>query len=450
MYEFWMICLLNVILLLQSGFILFYAGHVFLNIQLKGKSFIKELIIFSTFLSVFLSAISFISLSKQTYISMPIDILMQILQFGAYLIFIKRYLPNYGWSATILLLSIPSLLERFSKYVFAYFDGVVNYIISIDNVLIVQLLFFILVNILTTFILFILNKSHINKSIHILFNSPKLSCLIGSIIWIICLSSDITGISLMNNSSQIFLILSGVSILMFLIISIVAREVNRNNQLNYSKKLIKEQQKYVEHVETLYNDLQKIQHDYKNLLSGMYLQVSEGKIDDVKKYLSKVLLSTDKDLEKNLKQQKQLGNIKIIEVKSLLFTKIMMAKKYGVTLNIEVINPINALSMNINDFLRILGISIDNAIEATGKIKNSAVVDILFIHTNNYVEVVVKNPFNEVINKEKIWESGYSTKGKNRGLGLSTYKDILDSYSDVLRMTKISENKFTHTIIIPT
>lgn len=449
MNEFLILCLLNFIIILQSNFIIFYAGHLILNVDFKGRAFIKEFIIFSIILTISLSAISFISLSNETYISIPIDFVMEIVQIVLYIIFIKRHCKRFGWSSPLLLISISISLERFILYLSFYFRDYINSIINLGNLWLDQLVIYTLVNMLTILLLFILSKVSIVKNIRILFDFPKLAYCFGGIFLLIHIIANTFGLLFYEDSPIIIPIFSGLSLFIIVVISTVAREVDRNYKLNYSEQLIKQQGQYVEHIESLYSDLRKIQHDYKNLLSGMYLQVLEGDIYGIKEYLSRNLLSTDEALQQNIKQQNQLTNIKIVAVKSLLFTKIMIAKPYNIFLNIEVINPVISIPMEINDFLRVLGISIDNAIEASSKLRRKRTVDILFIQTNDYIEIIIKNSFEGIIDKEKIWEIGYSTKGKNRGLGLSNYKNILDSYPNILLETKISNNIFSHKILIP-
>ena len=48
------------------------------------------------------------------------------------------------------------------------------------------------------------------------------------------------------------------------------------------------------------------------------------------------------------------------------------------------------------------------------------------------VTIRVKNTLYHEIDLSKIWESGYSTKGKERGIGLTSYKRILDGYDNIV------------------
>ena len=46
------------------------------------------------------------------------------------------------------------------------------------------------------------------------------------------------------------------------------------------------------------------------------------------------------------------------------------------------------------------------------------------------------------MNIEEIYEMGFSTKGKNRGLGLSNVKEIISKYEDIILETDIETNNF--------
>ena len=58
------------------------------------------------------------------------------------------------------------------------------------------------------------------------------------------------------------------------------------------------------------------------------------------------------------------------------------------------------------------------------------------------VTIRVKNTLYHEIDLSKIWESGYSTKGKERGIGLTSYKRILDGYDNILSAASVQDGEF--------
>ena len=47
---------------------------------------------------------------------------------------------------------------------------------------------------------------------------------------------------------------------------------------------------------------------------------------------------------------------------------------------------------------------------------------------------------------EDLFELGFSTKGRNRGIGLNNVKDILDKYENIILETEMEDSKFRQII----
>lgn len=427
---------------------LIYGSARLFAVPFQKNKFAFTFLVFLPILELIKSIISYTDLQNQTYISQPLVILITLIDSVAMLIWLKKYTESKNLVLPLLITAffacIRNIILMLQIYIFSFgwfqSQPLLVFVFQIFSALPTCICIYIIGRFFSRFFNF-----------QRMLNFPNLVCVSSSLFLIVDFYFSAINIEAIRGilfnivplyNSTFFLVL-------FLLFLFLIREIDRNHHLTYSKKLIEEQKRYVEHVETLYGDLQKLQHDHKNLLSGMYLQVKEKRLDDVEKYLATALSATDENLQTSLREQKQLANVKIVEIKSLLFTKILRAKELGVKLNLEVINPVTSLSMDIGDFLRVFGIALDNALEAAAKIDGQAVVDVLLIQEKSYVELMIKNPYVDPIDTEKIWEMGYSTKGENRGIGLATYKEILDNYSEVLRETKISDNQFVHSLVIP-
>ena len=62
---------------------------------------------------------------------------------------------------------------------------------------------------------------------------------------------------------------------------------------------------------------------------------------------------------------KELEKLKIVELKGLLGAKLLKAHSTNITTQVEVPKKIEDISMNLIDLTRIMGIFLDNAIEAS-------------------------------------------------------------------------------------
>ena len=135
----------------------------------------------------------------------------------------------------------------------------------------------------------------------------------------------------------------------------------------------------------------------------------------------------------------EMLNPKIINnpaVYSIIVNKYYLAQSKNITMNIEVMFDFDELDVNIYEFSNILGILLDNAIEAASECFQK-LVNIKFIKdfkTNNKL-VIIENTYNETnINLNKIFEKGYSTKKddkENHGLGLWNVKKILSHQNGI-------------------
>ena len=114
---------------------------------------------------------------------------------------------------------------------------------------------------------------------------------------------------------------------------------------------------------------------------------------------------------------------------------------------LEILYPISNINMDIWDFVRCLGILIDNAVEAVEG-RDHPWVEIILLAQEGQVNLRVSNPWNGVANPARFWEEGWSTKGINRGLGLSSYVRILARYANVSRCTSWTNGVFLQELTV--
>ncbi|MDT3984794.1 GHKL domain-containing protein, partial [Staphylococcus ureilyticus] len=93
---------------------------------------------------------------------------------------------------------------------------------------------------------------------------------------------------------------------------------------------------------------------------------------------------------------------------------------------------------------------LDNAIEASEKIEDDPLIRIAFIkNEDDSVMFIIMNKCKpDMPRVHTLFQENYSTKGKNRGLGLSNLKEITDATSNVLLDTTIDNNYFIQKVEI--
>lgn len=217
-------------------------------------------------------------------------------------------------------------------------------------------------------------------------------------------------------------------------------------ELEREKERIKDTSIYIEELESNYSELMRFKHDYRNLLLSIISMADSA--DNVK--IGTTLRDILNEDSINSKTNKCLGlkNIQDSGTKGLILNKVLEAKKNNVMVNIEVSELIPDLKKNSFLVNRIIGILLDNAIEAAGD-SIERKVEIAVIRKSENFEFVLRNTYceNEEINLSQIYEKNYSTKGANRGYGLSTVHQIVDKSDNIFINTSIDGHTFGTNLI---
>ncbi len=238
--------------------------------------------------------------------------------------------------------------------------------------------------------------------------------------------------------------------IMIFVLYLTSKNIKKEN--NFQKVKFENAQftDYMHSLELINNDMQKFRHDHGNILCTMQGYIDTDDFEGLKKYFKKHIYSVEEGTLKKNKQLANLSKLQITGIKGLILTKTLQAEKGGISVNIEVPDVIDEINMNIIDIARILGIFLDNAIEANNQVEFQKEIDIAFFKSvSNPLIIIIENPLvEESIDIEQIFAEGFSTKGINRGKGLSNVKNILTSYPNVTLNTNVTSGLFTQIIVI--
>ena len=176
-----------------------------------------------------------------------------------------------------------------------------------------------------------------------------------------------------------------------------------------------------------------------NLFSGLTLQAQEGDLDGIQEFMKKTSSYFDEKLGNEIKQMDCLNNIKPYPIRSLLTTKLAAMRQKHIQSALEVLNPVQEKQvMETADFLRGLGILIDNAIEA-----------VVLLQEERELYVAVVNNYETEPDLNAIAERGYTTKGSGRGTGLSSYRKIISRYPGCVTRTYLRDGFFVQELRMP-
>ncbi len=116
-------------------------------------------------------------------------------------------------------------------------------------------------------------------------------------------------------------------------------------------------------------------------------------------------------------------------------------QKEGTACELEVMRPFQGADCRITDLCRCLSVLIDNAADEV-RGRDGARVDIMISCQEGYTTFRVKNRLYHTVDVHRIWQQGYSTRGAERGIGLASYRKIVESYENLLAATAVQEGCF--------
>lgn len=216
--------------------------------------------------------------------------------------------------------------------------------------------------------------------------------------------------------------ISIVSLICYFIISIYS--LISTNKLNIAKQNLQET-KLMNKTLTILNDkIRAFRHDFNNIIQalGGYIQAKD--MDGLEKYYSQLLKDCQEVNNLTGLNPESINNPAIY---SLLASKYYLATEKGIEFDLDIFMDLNSIDMKIYEFCRILGILLDNAIQATQECEEKQIT--VTIRKDNRCKrqlLIVENTYKEKdIDTEKIFEKGYSTKEGNTGLGLWEVRQIL-------------------------
>lgn len=192
---------------------------------------------------------------------------------------------------------------------------------------------------------------------------------------------------------------------------------------------------YSEHIESLYTQIRGFRHDYTNLLVSLNEAINLNDMPAVKNIYNAVLADSGKSLNSDSYQIGNLAKIGNPSIKSIISAKLMEAHQKGITLTVEVEDYMDSPKMELLDFIRILSILLDNAIEAAESCQRPSLVFAFFKDKGSDILIVENSTEKKRVNTKTIFQRGFSSKGDNRGIGLANVKEILDKYDNVILNT---------------
>ena len=222
---------------------------------------------------------------------------------------------------------------------------------------------------------------------------------------------------------------------------------NKITSLIKTEKKLESSEEYNKTLKILHDNVRSFKHDFNNIVTTIGGFVNTNDLEGLKKYYKQL----EEDCEKvnNL----YLLNPEIINnpgIYNLLTNKYNDATTKNIKVNLTFLLDLNDLHVKIYEFARMLGILLDNAIEAASEC-DEKIINIVFRNDskNNRNLILVENTYkNKDVNIDSIFEKGISGKENHTGLGLWEIREILKKSNNLNLHTSKTEKYFSQQLEI--
>ena len=205
-------------------------------------------------------------------------------------------------------------------------------------------------------------------------------------------------------------------------------------------------QNYTDEIVALYNEIRGFRHDYAGMLVSMQMAIDSGNLQEIDRVYTEVLVKANHKLRSDKYTYFDLNNIEDSALRSLVAQSIVYARNNGVEFTLEVKDTITKLPIELLDLVRIMSVLLNNAVEGSAdSYKKQMEVAVIKMETETVI--VIQNSCKMTLTPSgDLFALGFSTKGRNRGVGLNNVKELLDKYNNIILETEMEDSTFRQII----
>ena len=434
---------MNFFLVVDFILYFFIISHSY-SLICKGQIKEKELYVFGayTLLVEIVLSLSFYLLNLD---GLGIATFLFPLGLYSYFRWIKQYERDRGLFLSLLLSLLYESTHTFLSVTFSSLTGD-NFVLQYYDP------FFFVVTVLTYFIIlkiihyFHLELTYFDKDYLYPFLKKVFFALL--LLHIVSFVSDmVSTIKHLNSFGSILSSIVFISLLLtFFAMNSHKEQMEKEIALKQKKFEQKHLQNYTDEIVGLYNEIRGFRHDYAGMLVSMQMAIDSGDLQEIDRVYNKVLVKANQKLRSEKYTYFDLNNIADSALRSLIAQSIVYARNNDVEFTLEVKDVITRLSMDLLDLVRIMSILLNNAVEgaADSYLKQ---MEVAVIKMDFETVIVIQNSCKITMTpSEDLFALGFSTKGRNRGLGLNNVKEILDKYDNIILETEMEDNTFRQII----
>jgi len=205
---------------------------------------------------------------------------------------------------------------------------------------------------------------------------------------------------------------------------------------------------YMSEIEQQQTAMRRFKHDYQNILNSLHSFIAEEDWDGLKQYYLSKVEAASTVITQNDFALEALGKIKVREIKGILATKLLLAQNMGIDTSFEADTEIDHIPIDSVTLVRMLGIILDNAIEAAESLDAGQLRAACLKTKAGITFIVQNNCAPDMPSLQQLKQDGFSTKGPGRGQGLSILSELASSCPNVALSMSIVESNFVQKLMI--
>ena len=358
---------------------------------------------------------------------------------------IKQYKRDRGLFLSLLLSLLYESTHNFLSVTFSSITGD-NFVLQYYG------LFFLVVTVLTYVVIvtiiryFHLELNYFDKDYLYPFLKKVFFALL--LLHIVSFISDmVSTIKHLNSFGSILSSIVFISLLLtFFAMNSHKEQMEKEIALKQKKFEQKHLQNYTDEIVALYNEIRGFRHDYAGMLVSMQMAIDSGNLQEIDRVYTEVLVKANHKLRSDKYTYFDLNNIEDSALRSLVAQSIVYARNNGVEFTLEVKDTITKLPIELLDLVRIMSVLLNNAVEGSAdSYKKQMEVAVIKMETETVI--VIQNSCKMTLTPSgDLFALGFSTKGRNRGVGLNNVKELLDKYNNIILETEMEDSTFRQII----
>lgn len=227
------------------------------------------------------------------------------------------------------------------------------------------------------------------------------------------------------------------------------RAYRNQTELHWIKKAGAAREEYYTNLEIQQTRNRQILHDYKNVLASIQFSLNHATVPAVSSDTDTLISQAQDQLVDQQPDTASISAIACAPLRSLIYLKWTAALNQGIKMNLATEGKhLLATQKDVLTIVRIVGILLDNALEATVANHQKQLTLLISENSDQSVEITIINAVPKTFKLGLLNQSGYTTKGKGHGNGLAIVNQLIANHQGLNLRKHLSNNELEISLFI--